>query len=73
MNGPLNKSTRLALMISGGIDTLLGSCLVLVGLRLLPIDVTEFGFENWHALLLGGFLFIVGIAVIAYNFSRFEE
>ena len=60
-------------MISGGIDALLGSFLLLIGLRLLPIDITEFGFENWHTLLMGGILFIVGVSVIAYNFSRFEE
>jgi hypothetical protein len=73
VNKPLKRTTRLALMVSGGIDALLGSFLLLIGFRLLPINITKFGFENWHALLVGGILFIVGISVIAYNFSRFEE
>ena len=72
-NKPLNKNTRLAMIISGGIDALLGSLLLLIGFGLLPIDIAEMGFENWHVLLMGGILFIVGISVIAYNFSRFEE
>ncbi len=70
---PLNKTARLALMISGGIDALLGSIVLLIGFNLLPIDVTEFGFESWHAILVGGILFVVGVVVIAYNVSHSEE
>jgi hypothetical protein len=39
MNNPPNKTKRMALMISGGIDALLGSFFLLVGFRLLPIDI----------------------------------
>ena len=73
MNKLLKKNARLPLMVSGGIDALLGALFLLIGLSLLPIDIARFGFENWHALLVGGILFIVGVSVIAYNFSRFEE
>ncbi|MBN2115405.1 MAG: hypothetical protein JW730_02480 [Anaerolineales bacterium] len=73
MNKPLKKTTRMALMVSGGMDALLGSFLLLIGFNLLPIDITEFGFENWHAMLIGGILFILGVSVIAYNLSRLEE
>ena len=73
MNNPLKKNTRMALMVSGGMDALLGSFLLLIGFNLLPIDITEFGFENWHAMLVGGILFILGVSVIAYNLSRLEE
>lgn len=73
MNNPLKKNTRMALMVSGGMDALLGSFLLLIGFNLLPIDITEFGFENWHAMLIGGILFILGVSVIAYNLSRLEE
>ncbi len=72
-NKPLNKTARLALMLSGGIDALLGSIVLLIGFKLLPVDVTEFGFESWHAILVGGILFGVGVGVIAYNLSRSEE
>jgi hypothetical protein len=73
MNNPPNKTRRVVLMFSGGIDTLLGSFFLLVGFGLLPVDVTRFGFENWHAILLGGIFFIMGIGVVAYNLSRLEE
>lgn len=72
-NKPLNKTTRMALMISGGIDTLLGSMVLLIGLNLLPVDITEYGFESWHALVVGGILFVIGVGVIAYNLSHLEE
>jgi sulfite exporter TauE/SafE len=73
MNQPLSKTTRWALMLSGGIDALLGSIVLLIGFHLVPVDVTEFGFESWHAILMGAILFIVGIGVIAYNLSHSEE
>jgi hypothetical protein len=73
MNTSPNKSRRIALMLSGGIDALLGSFFLLVGFDLLPIDVAEFGFENWHAILLGAVLFIMGMGFVIYNLSRLEE
>jgi hypothetical protein len=73
VNNPPNKTKRIALMLSGGMDALLGTFFLLTGLGLLPIDVTRYGFENWHAILLGFIFFILGIGVLAYNLSRLEE
>jgi hypothetical protein len=63
----------MAFMLSGGLDALLGSFFLLVGFGLLPIDVVQYGFRNWHAILLGGILFTLGVGVVAYNLSRLEE
>jgi len=73
VNNPANKTKRMAFIISGATDALIGAVLLLIGLELLPIRVTEYGFENWHALLLGGILFIMGVGFVAYNLSRLEE
>ena len=73
MNNPPNKTARMALMLSGGIDALIGSAFLLLGFNLLPIDITQYGFESWHATLLGGLFFIMGIGIVAYNLSRLEE
>ena len=73
MNNPPNKTRRMAFMLSGGIDALLGAFFLLVGFGFLPIDPAQYGFENWHAILLGGIFFIMGIGVLAYNLSRLEE
>jgi len=73
MNNPPNKIKRIAFMISGGMDTLLGAFFLLIGFGLLPIDVAQYGFENWHAILLGGILFVMGVGFVAYNFSRWDE
>lgn len=73
MNNPPNKSKRLVLMLSGGIDALIGSIFLLIGLHALPIDVAQYGFENWYAFPLGGLFFLTGVGVFAYNFSRLEE
>jgi hypothetical protein len=63
----------MALIVSGAVDALIGSVLLLIGFRLLPIDVTQYGFESWQALLAGGLFFVTGVGVAAYNVSRLEE
>jgi ABC-type branched-subunit amino acid transport system permease subunit len=73
MNSSPNKTRRLVFIISGATDALIGAVLLLMGFGLLPLEVTDYGFENWHAMLLGGALFIIGIWVVAYNLSRLEE
>ncbi len=72
-NNSLKRNTRKALMLSGGIDALIGCIFLLIGLHWLPIDVTQYGFENWHAFLVGGLFFLIGVGVFAYNLSRVEE
>ena len=73
MNSPSNRNKRLAFMISGITDVLIGAVLLLIGFGLLPVEITKYGFENWHANLLGAVLFILGIGTFAYNLSRLEE
>ena len=68
-----NKTRRLAFVISGATDALIGAIILLMGFGLLPLEVADYGFENWHAMLLGGALFVIGIGVVAYNLSRLEE
>jgi hypothetical protein len=68
-----NRPKRIAFMISGAIDALIGAVLLLIGFGLLPLDVTTYGFENWHVNLLGGVMFILGAVTFAYNLSRLEE
>jgi ABC-type branched-subunit amino acid transport system permease subunit len=72
-NMPPNKTRRLVFMISGATDALIGAILLLIGFGLLPLDVTQYGFENWHVNLLGGVMFILGTITFAYNLSRWEE
>ena len=73
MNSPSNRNKHLAFMISGITDALIGAVLLLIGFGLLPVEVTKYRFENWHANLLGAVLFILGIGTFAYNLSRLEE
>jgi hypothetical protein len=73
MNNPSNRTKRLAFMISGIADALIGALLLLIGFGLLSIEVTKYGFENWHAILLGAVMFILGVGMFAYNLSRLEE
>lgn len=73
MNNPPNRTRRIAFMISGAIDALIGAVLLLIGFGLLPIDVTNYGLANWHVILLGAVMFILGAGTFAYNLSRLEE
>lgn len=72
-NVPPNKARRLAFMISGIIDALIGAVLLMIGFGFLPIDVANYGLENWHVNLIGAVMFILGAITFAYNFSRIEE
>ncbi len=73
MNSSPNRTKRLALVISGATDALLGGILLLLGFDFLPMDVTNYGFQNWHVILLGGILFITGMIFVVYNLSRWHE
>jgi len=72
-NNPSNKNKRLAFIFSGATDALIGTIGLLIGLGLLPIDVTAYGLKSWHVILLGGIFFITGMAFVAYNLSRWNE
>ena len=73
MNQSPNRARRIAFMLSGGIDALIGAILLLIGFGFLPIDVAQYGVQNWHVYLLGGVMFLLGAGTFAYNFSRLEE
>lgn len=60
-------------MLSGAIDAVIGGILLLMGLGYLPLDVAQYGVENWHVNLLGGVMFLLGAGTFAYNFSRLDE
>ena len=73
MNQSPNRARRIAFMLSGGVDALIGGVLLLIGFGFLPVDVTDYGVENWHVNLLGGAMFLLGAVTFAYNFSRLDE
>ena len=73
MNQSPNKAKRIAFVLSGATDALIGGLLLLIGFGFLPIDVTEYGFQNWHAILLGAVLFVTGMFFVVYNLSRWDE
>jgi hypothetical protein len=72
-NNSPNRARRIAFILSGATDALLGGILLLIGFGFLPVDVTAYGFQTWHALVLGGILFATGMWFVAYNVSRLEE
>lgn len=68
-----NRGRRIVLMISGGIDALIGAIMLLIGFGLLPVDVSRYGVENWHVNLLGAVMFLLGAGTFVYNLSRLDE
>jgi len=72
--GPIpNRTRRYVLIMSGATDVLLGAAIVLVGLGFFPIDIADYGLPLWAALLVGGLIFISGLWMVAYNYSRLDE
>jgi hypothetical protein len=72
-NNSPNRARRLVFMLSGALDALIGGILLLIGFGLLPVEVSNFGMENWHVNLLGAVMFLLGAGTFAYNLSRMEE
>ena len=70
---PPKRARRIAFIISGITDAIIGGILLLIGFGVLPLDVRQYGVENWHVNLLGGAMFILGAVTFAYNLSRLEE
>jgi hypothetical protein len=73
LNQSPNKTKRIVFMLSSGIDALIGGILLLIGFGFLPVDVAQYGVENWHVNLLGAVMVLLGAGTFAYNFSRLEE
>jgi len=73
MNDPSNRNKRLAFMLSGITDAVIGAILLLIGLGLLPVELTKYGLQNWHANVLGAIMFIIGVGTFAYHLSRWQE
>lgn len=73
MNSSPNRTKRLAFVLSGSTDALIGGILLLIGFGFLPIEITDYGFQNWHVILLGGILFVTGLLFVVYNVSRWDE
>ncbi len=65
-----NQNRRLALLLSGVMDTLIGVAFLLVGLGFISLNI---GVPPWLMILIGAIMFIAGIGVAVYNFSRWSE
>ena len=73
MNNPSNRNKRLAFMLSGITDAVIGAIFLLMGFGVLPVELTKYGLENWQVNLLGALMFIIGVGTFAYNLSRWQE
>lgn len=73
MNLPPNKVRRLAFLLSGAIDALIGAVLLLIGFGILPVDLARYGLAPIHVNVIGGVMFLLGAFTLAYNLSRYEE
>ena len=72
MQLPPGKVRRLLFIVSGITDALIGAGLLLLGLGVTPVQVGQDG-THWTFVLLGVVMFVTGVGVAIYNFSRFEE
>ncbi len=65
-----NQARRLALLISGLIDMLLGAGLVLATTGIFPVNLPLFGIPGWVTDAIGFVLFLSGLAFVAYQLTR---
>jgi|GEM_PF-4302049 len=62
-----NKDRRLALLISGVADTLIGTAFLLAGLGFVPVKI---GIPSIIIILIGGIMLVAGTTVAVYTLSR---
>ena len=67
------RNRRVILALSGTIDIVIGAALLLSGLGLLPVRVSDWGLPSGVALVVGAVVFIGGAVVAVYNYSRLDE
>ena len=67
------RARRMAFVISGVTDTIIGAVIVLIGLGLLPVDAGEYGLPTGLVIAVGGIMLVSGMAIAIYNFSRLGE
>jgi hypothetical protein len=73
MQIPPGKIRRLVFIISGVTDAFIGAVLVALGLGIVPADFLSQDFSGWMLTAIGIVMFIAGVGVAVYNFSRWEE
>ncbi len=67
------KIRRLIYILSGATDALIGAAILIVGFGFLPVDIATPGVPSWLIVLIGAIMFVAGVWVAVYNFSRLEE
>ncbi|MEW6092489.1 MAG: hypothetical protein AB1531_00855 [Chloroflexota bacterium] len=73
MDRPPSRIRTLALLLSGLIDGLIGSILLLSWLGILPLDLRGIGLtRNWVGLI-GAVLAISGVVVVTYQLTKIRE
>jgi hypothetical protein len=73
MQVPPGKIRRLMFIVSGVTDALIGAVLVGLALGFIPNDLFPDDGPDWVFTSLGAVMFVVGLWVAVYNFSRWEE
>ena len=72
-SNPPHRTKRIAFILSGATDAVIGAVILLIGFGLLPIDIADYGLPRWLVILVGASMFIMGASMAAYNYSRLDE
>jgi hypothetical protein len=67
------KIRRLVFILSGATDALIGAAILLLGFGFLPVEIVPPDVPGWVLILIGAIMFVAGVWVAVYNFSRLEE
>ena len=68
MNPGSNK--RMALIIAGATDAIIGGGILLIYFGLLPIDISGWGIPRRVVGLVGGVWFLAAVGFLAYQLTR---
>ena len=80
-NQSSQRTRRLAFVISGVMDTIVGAVIVMIGLgaraepgrNVLPVDAGQYGLPTGLVIAIGGVMLVSGMAIAIYHVSRLGE
>ena len=68
-----SPNKRIALIIAGIADAIIGGTIVLIYFGVLPVNISGWGIPRWIIGLIGGVWFLGAVGFLAYQLTRTDS
>ena len=67
------QSRRLAFIIAGAMDAVLGAAILMIYLGFIPVDLGGFGLPHWVVGAIGALLLFSGLGMLAFWLTKSDD